>query len=600
MEEKQSLLDNEQLLQDEAVELPVAESEQLNINSEAKEAEKELEKISAAEQKPLKTKSIGKKWALAALFVCVNLAAVLGSAILEFTGGNAPTPISEVWNTYMQNWVWLVGLLAVFVFSIVFNAVKRYLLLKSTLKKKLPVVSMNSTIVCKYYDAITPLGSGGQPFEIYYLRKKGVPVGIASGVPIVSYCLDRVAFVFVALGSVLWQGFGDVSIIIKVLFILGILVNTFIPFAILFFTIMPKVAHGAARLVAKIGHKLHIVKNEDECYKKLVGSILEYAECLKYFMHKSKARFIAGAVLSILSLVALYSCPYFILRMNGVSSVSWIKILSLTSICYVSVTLLPTPGNAGGAEFSFRSIFSGYLTGGVLFWGMMCWRIVSYYLYIICGFILYLIQQAYKFTKRGKREQAKINEALKKERERRAAEYAVLYGDNAEKEKEELSIPTPIIPDDAAEIHAETTIEPIHPTETLDSHTKADGASTFAEFTAVISGDEVNIKNDDNSDGNGNGNGSSGNDSGNDKGENSFANENGALNSKNADASAKQSDGESGLEACASSLTEKANVLKAENADNRPAKNELNDVAISEGEHHASSENHSDGSENDI
>ena len=116
MEEKQSLLDNEQLLQDEAVELPVAESEQLNINSEAEEAEKELEKISAAEQKPLKTKSIGKKWALAALFICVNLAAVLGSAILEFTGGNAPTPISEAWNTYMQNWVWLVGLLAVFVF----------------------------------------------------------------------------------------------------------------------------------------------------------------------------------------------------------------------------------------------------------------------------------------------------------------------------------------------------------------------------------------------------------------------------------------------------------------------------------------------------
>lgn len=496
MEEKKSLLDNEQLIQDEEVELPVAESEQMNIESEAAETEKELEKISAAEQKPLKTKSIGKKWAFAALFVCVNIAAVLGTAILEFTGGNAPTPISEVWNTYMTNWIWLAGLLAVFALSVVFNAIKRYMLLKSTLKKKLPVISMNATIVCRYYDAITPLGSGGQPFEIYYLRKKGVPVGIASGVPIVSYCLDRVAFVVVALGSVLWQGFGDVSIFIKVLFIIGILVNAFIPFAILFFTIMPKVAHGAARLVAKIGHKLHIVKNEDECYKKLVGSILEYAECLKYFMRKSKTRFILGAVLSVMSLIALYSCPYFILRMNGVSNISWIKILSLTSICYVSVTLLPTPGNSGGAEFSFRSIFAGYLTGGVLLWGMLCWRIVSYYLYIICGFILYLIQQVYKLTKSGKREQEQIDAALQKERERRAAEYAVLYGDNAEKEKEELSIPTPIIPDDVAEIHAETTLEPLHQTETLDSHTKADGASTIAEFTAVISGDEVNIKND--------------------------------------------------------------------------------------------------------
>lgn len=496
MEEKNSLLGNEQLIQDEAVDMPVAESKQMNISGEAEEAEKELEKISASEQKPLKTKSIGKKWALAALFVCVNIAAVLGTALLELTGDNKPTHISEVWNIYMQNWIWLVGLGIVFILSLALNAIKRYMLLKCTLKKKMPVVSMNSALICKYYDAITPLGSGGQPFEIYYLRKKGVPVGIASGVPIVSYCLDRVAFVLVALVSVIWQGFGDVDTIIIVLFVLGIAVNAFIPFAILSFTIMPKVAHAVSRFVAKVGYKLHIVKNEEDCYKKIVGSILEYAECLKYFMHKSKIRFLFGSILSILSLTALYSFPYFILRMSGVSDISWIKMLSLTSICYVSVTLLPTPGNSGGAEFSFRSIFAGYLSGGRLLWGMLSWRIVSYYLYIICGFILYLVQQAYKFTKSGKREQALIDAALKKERERRAAEYAVLYGNNAKKEETELSIPTPIIPDGAAEIHTETTLEPVHETETLDSHTKADGASTIAEFTAVITGDEVNIHDD--------------------------------------------------------------------------------------------------------
>ena len=496
MEEKNSLLGNEQLIQDEAVDMPVAESKQMNISGEAEEAEKELEKISASEQKPLKTKSIGKKWALAALFVCVNIAAVLGTALLELTGDNKPTHISEVWNIYMQNWIWLVGLGIVFILSLALNAIKRYMLLKCTLKKKMPVVSMNSALICNYYDAITPLGSGGQPFEIYYLRKKGVPVGIASGVPIVSYCLDRVAFVLVALVSVIWQGFGDVDTIIIVLFVLGIAVNAFIPFAILSFTIMPKVAHAVSRFVAKVGYKLHIVKNEEDCYKKIVGSILEYAECLKYFMHKSKIRFLFGSILSILSLTALYSFPYFILRMSGVSDISWIKMLSLTSICYVSVTLLPTPGNSGGAEFSFRSIFAGYLSGGRLLWGMLSWRIVSYYLYIICGFILYLVQQAYKFTKSGKREQALIDAALKKERERRAAEYAVLYGNNAKKEETELSIPTPIIPDGAAEIHTETTLEPVHETETLDSHTKADGASTIAEFTAVITGDEVNIHDD--------------------------------------------------------------------------------------------------------
>lgn len=493
MEQKESLFKNEPLIENEAVEVPVAEGEKIPVKGEVKQTERELEKISSAEQTPLKTKTVGKKWGFMALFVCVNIAAILGTALLEFTGNNAPVHISTVWNTYVENRIWLYGLIAVYVLSVLFNALKRYTLFKSTLKKRLPLISLNSTIICRYYDSITPLGSGGQPFEIYYLRKKGVPVGIASGVPIASYCLDRIAFVVVALGSVLWQGFGDVSTVIKILFILGIIVNAFIPFAILFFTIMPKVAHAMAKAVAKAGHFLHLIKNEEEFYKKTAGSILEYAECLKYFMHKSLWRSLLGAAFSVLSLTALYSCPYFILKMHGVADISWIKILSLTSICYVSVTLLPTPGNSGGAEFSFRSIFAGYLTGGVLIWGMLCWRIVSYYLYIVCGCVLFLIQQIFKFTKRGRKEQAAINAALKREKERRAAEYAVLYGNNKQKEEEEFSIPTPNISDDDAQIYTETTLEPLHETETLDSHTTADGATAVAEFTAVISGEEMDI-----------------------------------------------------------------------------------------------------------
>lgn len=493
MEEKESLLKNEPLIENEAVEVPVVEDEKINMDDDVKQTERELEKISAAESAPLQTKSVGKKWGLMALFVCVNVVAILGTALLEFTGDNAPVSISVVWNTYVENGIWFYGLIAVFALSMIFNALKRFTLLKGTLKKNMPLVSLNSTIVCRYYDSITPLGSGGQPFEIYYLRKKGVPVGIASGVPIASYCLDRIAFVIVALGSVLWQGFGDVSTIIKILFVLGIIVNAFIPFAILFFTIMPKVARAMARAVAKAGHFLHLVKNEEEFYNKTAGSILEYAECLKYFMHKSLWRFLWGALLSVLSLTTLYSCPYFILRLHGVSDLSWIKILSLTSICYVSVTLLPTPGNSGGAEFSFRSIFAGYLTGGVLLWGMILWRLMSYYLYIICGCVLFLIQQIYKLTKRGKLEQANIAATLKKEKERRAAEYAVLYGNNKQKEEEELSIPTPNISDDDAQIHTETTLEPLHETETLSSHTVANGATEIGEFTAVISGEEMEI-----------------------------------------------------------------------------------------------------------
>lgn len=430
MEEKKSLLDNEQLIEEDEVTLPVTEDEKIEVTDEAKEAELELERISASteDKKNLKTTSIGKKWAFVALFITINVAAVLATALLEFTGETAPMPLSYVWGVFISNYPWLIGLGLMFVLSILFNAMKRYTLLKGTLNKKMPLISLNATILCRYYDAITPLGSGGQPFEIYYLRKKGVPIGIASGVPVASYCMDRIAFVLVSIVALVWQGFSSVPTTIIVLCWIGIVINAAIPTAILFFTIMPKVAHSVSRFVARVGKKLHLVKDEEECYKKISGSVLEYAECLKYFIHRSKIRFFYGVVLSILSLVALYSMPYFVMRMCGIAEGSWIKILSLTVICYMSVTLLPTPGNSGGAEFSFRSIFASFLSGGILFWGMLAWRIASYYLFVISGFILIIVQQCYKFTKRGKLVQQTIDETLKKEKMRREEERLISSG----------------------------------------------------------------------------------------------------------------------------------------------------------------------------
>lgn len=484
MEEKKNLID-EELLEEDEIEFPVIEGQPMEVSEEAKQAELELKKISAGDGNAPKAASIGKKWAFVALFITINVAAVLATVVLEFTGETPPLALSAAWEVFLQNYPWLIGLGVLFVLSILFNAMKRYTLLKGTLNKKLPLISLNSTLLCKYYDAITPLGSGGQPFEIYYLRKKGVPIGIASGVPIAAYCMDRIAFVLISIIALVWQGFSSVPTTIIVLCWIGIVINAAIPTAILFFTIMPKVAHSSSRFVARIAKKLHIVKDEEACYNKICGSVLEYAECLKYFIHRSKTRFFFGILLSILSLVALYSMPFFVVRMSGITEGSWIKILSLTVICYMSVTLLPTPGNSGGAEFSFRSIFASFLSGGMLFWGMISWRIASYYLFVICGFILLLFQQAFKFTKKGKLAQQAVDEALKKEKMRREEENLINSGKKAAAEPtqpEETASEETVQVISATILSNEVRAKPFTPPESTN------GDEHVAEWSAVIDG----------------------------------------------------------------------------------------------------------------
>lgn len=396
--------------------VPSVEGEQsIEMTAEAEAAEKELERIAAAEDSAaMKTKRGSKNLAITLLFIAVNVIAVVLTALMEFTGGEEPAPFVQVWRVYLENWGWMLGALALVVVAQFLQAAKRYVFLRSTLKKKLPIISMNATLLCKYYDNITPLGSGGQPFEIYYMRKKGVPVGVASGVPLVSYALDRIAYVFIAFVVLIAYGFGDTSVVIKILCIIGLLINAAIPFALLFFSIMPKTAEALAGGVAKIAKTLHLTKDAEKFKLKLTGSIKEYAECIKYFLNKSKGRMILGFVLSVLYLLALYSLPYFTIRMSGTANVSWGEMYALCVICYTSVTMLPTPGNSGGAELSFRSIFAEYLSGGKLFWGIMSWRVFSYYISIFVGFILIVGQSIYKFTKAGKAEMERAHDLFKR------------------------------------------------------------------------------------------------------------------------------------------------------------------------------------------
>ena len=110
-----------------------------------------------------------------------------------------------------------------------------------------------------------------------------------------------------------------------------------------------------------------------------------------------------GFLCSIAYFLAFYSLPYFTIRMSGNHNVEWGRMFTYCVICYASITLLPTPGGSGGAELSFRSIFESYLSGGILFWSMLSWRILSYYIYIFLGLGIIIYQQIISIAKGEKR-----------------------------------------------------------------------------------------------------------------------------------------------------------------------------------------------------
>ena len=383
------------IVEEETINVNIPE-DKIELDEDEKKTVAEHEEFVPAEDEP-KAKSPTKKFLLTASFILINVVAILATALMDFGGKEHVEPFSEVWGIFKQNGIYALIIVGLFLAALASEGLKRYVLLRASLKHHgLFMVGVRTAVISKYYDYITPFGSGGQPMEIYYMRKKGVPGSIASGISVTCYALGLFATVFVTAAMLIWKGFLGVSTVIKILAIIGLVANVIVPLGVLVFSIMPKVGDFLVKVVAKLLKFLHIIKDIDDFTEKAVKTVKEYARCIIFFFGKYSLATLLVFFFGLCYNVAIYSIPYFVIRLCGVTDVNYFEVFTLCLICFSTVTIFPTPGNSGAAEISFYSIFSAYLLtlgSGVLFWGVLSWRIATYYLFIISGVVLMIIEK---------------------------------------------------------------------------------------------------------------------------------------------------------------------------------------------------------------
>ena len=105
-----------------------------------------------------------------------------------------------------------------------------------------------------------------------------------------------------------------------------------------------------------------------------------------------KKPLVSGGVLfmSLLSNILVSFIPYFVLKAFG-GDIDFGECFLITLGVEAAVYFAPTPGNSGVAEGTFYVVFSRLSTGYV-FWAMILWRVFSYYIYVIVGPLIYLVQ----------------------------------------------------------------------------------------------------------------------------------------------------------------------------------------------------------------
>lgn len=342
-------------------------------------------------------KKFFKKPLLIALFILLNVAVITITAFSEFGNSKNAAELSEV----KINWWLLIPAAGCFVVAITLEIAKYVMMMRELTpnKKKFSVkkarkVARRTVLLGRYYDSITPAAIGGQPFQIYYMRKNSdLPNGVSTAIPLFGMISGQMGFIIIAVFCFL---FGSLSIANAALIAtacFGLLFYAFWPMVIMIATFLPKGMTELVNLVVKFLAKIHIVKDIEKVIEKTEYEINEYARSIKIIL-KTRGLFIKTILMSVAFHILVSMIPFFVLTAFG-GEVDFLPCFVTTVAITSAVYFVPTPGNAGAAEGTFYVVFSA-LSEGYVFWAMLVWRFFSYYVYIIMGAITYYLMHLEK------------------------------------------------------------------------------------------------------------------------------------------------------------------------------------------------------------
>ena len=327
-------------------------------------------------------------------FVIANAVVLFFTARNDFSKDAPPLSSSPFTG---KNLLSLFCALGCLLFAIAAESVK-YLLMMKRLHEPVSVrLAFETTVLGKYYDYITPSGAGGQPFQIWNFHHKGYGSGASSAMPLASFVTMQFGFVLLAV-TVFVCNNGVIDVVgIKIAAYVGLVFYSIVPILVVLSAIAPDAVARIVTFFVRIGAKLRLLKDPARTAERAKTAILRYSDSLKVIA-MSKPLLLAMFVLSVLYQIAICSIPYFVVHAFG-GRLGFVQSLSMCVFVYASVTIVPTPGNAGAAEGSFYLLFNHLDTSG-LFWAMLVWRFFCYYSFLILGLLIYAVHAVEKLIRR--------------------------------------------------------------------------------------------------------------------------------------------------------------------------------------------------------
>ncbi|MGC8612344.1 MAG: lysylphosphatidylglycerol synthase transmembrane domain-containing protein [Athalassotoga sp.] len=316
--------------------------------------------------------------------------------LLNSFGGGINLKLLE--DFFLKSWWGVLGVILLLI-SWITDAINTYILVRISKSRITFFQSIKATIISNFFGMITPSSVGGQPMQVVYMNKVGVSPGISTSI---------IVFKFIA-----WQGAIEVMAIFGLrralillgstpsatsLAIIGFLISTVTIVLMMLFNFNKGVYNLFFRVIRKVISVFTFSKKLKPKTEKLLErfdtEIAKYATSAKTFSQKPHI-LIFVFFLSIISSGAGLMLVFPIvssLNLLGGDLQSFLDILAVQALATLIIYYSPTPGSTGTAEGEFYLFYSAFIPSKYLATITIEWGILRYFLPLLIGFIVVMIE----------------------------------------------------------------------------------------------------------------------------------------------------------------------------------------------------------------
>lgn len=246
--------------------------------------------------------------------------------------------------------------------------------------------TLQTAMIGQLFNCITPFASGGQPVQACHMARTGVPLGASACALTVKFVIYQFVLTVYSMVTLVFKfrAFSSQISHLKYLVLAGFAVNTAVIAGLLCICFCRDSTARFLRSCAHLLAKLRLLRDEETAVASMDAQIAQFYESFTAIRGNWGLIFRMG-MLSALQLTAYFLIPYMLFRCFQAGGASVFSMLVAQAFVLNISSFVPLPGAAGGAEFSFYTMFAMFFPARFLALAVLLWRIITFYLPICVG-----------------------------------------------------------------------------------------------------------------------------------------------------------------------------------------------------------------------